>query len=113
MGTKMNGTGWGGEWRGGGGVEARRKGGFFDVQYGHPGEVGAICKASGSGRCTYSGAPHDAVLRCSGLGAASFAALCAVLCCRWVIFNDEKVAESEHPPRDLGYLYLFKRVDQQ
>ena len=30
---------------------------------------------------------------------------------RWVIFNDEKVAVSEHPPRDLGYLYLFKRAD--
>mmetsp|Transcript_62 Transcript_62/g.92 ORF Transcript_62/g.92 Transcript_62/m.92 type:complete len:885 (-) Transcript_62:589-3243(-) len=29
---------------------------------------------------------------------------------RWVIFNDEKVAESEKPPRDLGYMYLFKRV---
>jgi ubiquitin carboxyl-terminal hydrolase 5/13 len=29
---------------------------------------------------------------------------------RWVIFNDEKVAESEHPPKDLGYMYLFRRV---
>lgn len=29
---------------------------------------------------------------------------------RWVIFNDEKVAASAHPPLDLGYLYLFKRV---
>lgn len=28
---------------------------------------------------------------------------------RWVIFNDEKVAASEHPPFDRGYLYLFKR----
>ncbi|GIL53163.1 hypothetical protein Vafri_8845 [Volvox africanus] len=31
---------------------------------------------------------------------------------RWVIFNDDKVAVSEHPPRDLGYLYLFKRAQQ-
>lgn len=31
---------------------------------------------------------------------------------RWVIFNDEKVAESEQPPKDLGYMYLFRRVDQ-
>jgi ubiquitin carboxyl-terminal hydrolase 5/13 len=30
---------------------------------------------------------------------------------RWAIFNDEKVALSEKPPRDLGYLYLFKRAD--
>lgn len=30
---------------------------------------------------------------------------------RWVIFNDEKVALSENPPRGLGYLYLFRRVD--
>ncbi|CAG0915767.1 unnamed protein product [Notodromas monacha] len=28
---------------------------------------------------------------------------------RWVIFNDEKVAVSEHPPKDLGYLYLYER----
>ena len=31
---------------------------------------------------------------------------------RWVIFNDEKVAESEHPPRDLGYIYMYRRVQQ-
>lgn len=30
---------------------------------------------------------------------------------RWVIYNDEKVAESAAPPRDLGYMYLFKRAD--
>jgi ubiquitin carboxyl-terminal hydrolase 5/13 len=30
---------------------------------------------------------------------------------RWAIFNDEKVAASASPPRDLGYLYLFKRAD--
>ena len=29
---------------------------------------------------------------------------------RWAIFNDEKVAASEKPPRELGYLYLFRRV---
>lgn len=29
---------------------------------------------------------------------------------RWVIFNDEKVALSENPPRDLAYLYLYERV---
>ncbi|XP_072175278.1 ubiquitin carboxyl-terminal hydrolase 5-like [Diadema setosum] len=29
---------------------------------------------------------------------------------RWVIFNDEKVAQSENPPRDLGYLYVYKRI---
>lgn len=28
---------------------------------------------------------------------------------RWVIYNDEKVAVSANPPRDLGYLYVFKR----
>jgi ubiquitin carboxyl-terminal hydrolase 5/13 len=30
---------------------------------------------------------------------------------RWVIFNDEKVALSEQPPKDLAYLYLYKRDD--
>eukprot|EP00884_Botryococcus_braunii_P007895 jgi/Botrbrau1/17106/Bobra.0157s0009.1 len=30
---------------------------------------------------------------------------------RWVICNDEKVAISEHPPKDIGYAYLFKRND--
>lgn len=29
---------------------------------------------------------------------------------RWVIFNDSKVAISQNPPKDLGYLYLYKRV---
>ena len=28
----------------------------------------------------------------------------------WVIFNDETVALSEHPPKDLAYLYLYKRA---
>jgi ubiquitin carboxyl-terminal hydrolase 5/13 len=28
---------------------------------------------------------------------------------RWVIFNDENVALSEHPPKDLAYLYLYQR----
>lgn len=29
---------------------------------------------------------------------------------RWVIYNDEKVAQSENPPRELGYLYLYQRI---
>jgi len=29
---------------------------------------------------------------------------------KWVIFNDNKVAESANPPKELGYLYLYKRV---
>ena len=28
---------------------------------------------------------------------------------RWVIYNDEKVALSENPPKKLGYLYLYER----
>lgn len=28
----------------------------------------------------------------------------------WVIFNDNKVAFSENPPKDLGYLYLYERL---
>eukprot|EP00879_Flechtneria_rotunda_P013944 GHRR01014563.1.p1 GENE.GHRR01014563.1~~GHRR01014563.1.p1 ORF type:complete len:792 (+),score=390.35 GHRR01014563.1:178-2553(+) len=31
---------------------------------------------------------------------------------RWVIFNDEKVAASEHPPLSLGYMYVYIRVDK-
>ncbi|XP_078616117.1 ubiquitin carboxyl-terminal hydrolase 5-like isoform X1 [Branchiostoma floridae x Branchiostoma japonicum] len=29
---------------------------------------------------------------------------------RWVIYNDEKVAVSENPPKDLAYLYLYQRI---
>ncbi len=29
---------------------------------------------------------------------------------RWTIFNDETVALSEHPPKDLAYIYLYKRA---
>jgi len=28
---------------------------------------------------------------------------------RWVIYNDEKVAESVEPPFGLGYIYFYKR----
>ncbi|XP_064598849.1 ubiquitin carboxyl-terminal hydrolase 5-like [Liolophura sinensis] len=30
---------------------------------------------------------------------------------QWVIFNDEKVALSVNPPKDLGYLYLYQREE--
>lgn len=30
---------------------------------------------------------------------------------RWVIFNDEKVAASEHPPLSMGYMYIYRRVE--
>ncbi|KAF8368018.1 usp-5 [Pristionchus pacificus] len=29
---------------------------------------------------------------------------------RWILFNDEKVAVSKNPPKQLAYLYLYKRV---
>ena len=29
---------------------------------------------------------------------------------QWCIFNDENVARSENPPKDLAYLYLYKRA---
>lgn len=29
---------------------------------------------------------------------------------KWIIFNDNKVAESQSPPKDLGYIYLYERV---
>ena len=28
---------------------------------------------------------------------------------RWVLFNDDKVAESVEPPLQYAYMYLFKR----
>jgi len=31
---------------------------------------------------------------------------------RWCIFNDEKVAESQEPPRELAYLYMYRRVEE-
>lgn len=30
---------------------------------------------------------------------------------RWVIFNDSKVGASIDPPKDMGYLYFFERMD--
>jgi len=29
---------------------------------------------------------------------------------RWIIYNDNKVAVSEKPPKEFGYLYLYKRA---
>uniref|UniRef100_A0A4W5KAE8 Ubiquitin carboxyl-terminal hydrolase n=1 Tax=Hucho hucho TaxID=62062 RepID=A0A4W5KAE8_9TELE len=31
---------------------------------------------------------------------------------QWVIFNDQKVCASEKPPKDLGYLYFYRRVTE-
>ncbi len=31
---------------------------------------------------------------------------------RWVLYNDDKVAESRDPPLELGYLYIYRRVAQ-
>lgn len=28
-----------------------------------------------------------------------------------MIFNDEKVAASEHPPLSMGYMYVYRRVE--
>ncbi|OVA07971.1 Ubiquitin-associated domain/translation elongation factor EF-Ts [Macleaya cordata] len=30
---------------------------------------------------------------------------------RWVIFNDDKVGASNNPPKDMGYLYFFERLN--
>ncbi|XP_014607776.1 PREDICTED: ubiquitin carboxyl-terminal hydrolase 5 isoform X2 [Polistes canadensis] len=30
---------------------------------------------------------------------------------RWVIYNDDKVALSENPPKELGYIYLYQRIE--
>ena len=30
---------------------------------------------------------------------------------RWAFFNDDKVAKSESPPFDCGFMYLFRRDD--
>lgn len=29
---------------------------------------------------------------------------------RWVIYNDHKVCASERPPKDLGYMYFYRRI---
>ncbi|KAJ8268363.1 hypothetical protein COCON_G00135350 [Conger conger] len=31
---------------------------------------------------------------------------------QWVIFNDQKVCASEKPPKDLGYLYFYRRATE-
>ncbi|KAI1885774.1 hypothetical protein AGOR_G00207260 [Albula goreensis] len=31
---------------------------------------------------------------------------------QWVIYNDQKVCASEKPPKDLGYLYFYRRVTE-
>lgn len=29
---------------------------------------------------------------------------------KWVIYNDGKVAISQNPPKELGYLYLYESI---
>lgn len=31
---------------------------------------------------------------------------------QWIIFNDEKVAISQNPPKELAYLYLYERLKE-
>ncbi|XP_035728148.1 ubiquitin carboxyl-terminal hydrolase 5-like [Vespa mandarinia] len=30
---------------------------------------------------------------------------------RWVIYNDDRIALSENPPKELGYIYLYQRIE--
>lgn len=30
---------------------------------------------------------------------------------QWVLFNDEKVGKSQHPPLGYGYIYIYRRND--
>ncbi|KAJ8902687.1 hypothetical protein NDN08_006007 [Rhodosorus marinus] len=30
---------------------------------------------------------------------------------KWILYNDDHVAVTKNPPRDLGYLYMYRRVD--
>lgn len=52
----------------------------------------------------------------SSPGSFLFVADHCPLCCplivffRWVIYNDQKVCASEKPPKDLGYIYFYQRV---
>lgn len=39
-----------------------------------------------------------------------FVSCCVLQGGRWVIFNDEKVAASEHPPLSMGYMYFYRRI---
>jgi ubiquitin carboxyl-terminal hydrolase 5/13 len=37
--------------------------------------------------------------------------VCHILKNKWVIYNDENVAFSENPPKELAYLYVYNRAD--
>lgn len=76
-------------------------------------EMGAGNSASASINFRDGNAKYKLVAFISHMGTSS---MCGHYVChifkdgKWIIFNDNKVAVSEHPPKDLAYLYLYQRV---
>ncbi|XP_052819393.1 ubiquitin carboxyl-terminal hydrolase 5-like [Mya arenaria] len=71
-------------------------------------------EASSSPQCRDGSGKYKLVAFISHMGTSTMVGhyVCHILKeGRWVIFNDEKVALSEHPPMDLAYLYFYKRID--
>lgn len=92
-----------------------------DWIFSHPDDDGAEASASTTSdsskgtRCLTDGVPKYALSAfISHMGQSTMVGhyVCHILKeGKWIIFNDDKVAQSEKPPKGLGYLYLYTRKD--
>ncbi|KAL5491044.1 hypothetical protein EMCRGX_G016259 [Ephydatia muelleri] len=89
-----------------------------DWLYNHPDEVGTMEVQTQQQQAKPVVGDHDGSGRYSLIGFVSHmgtSATCGHYVChikkegRWVIYNDTKVAISEAPPREMAYLYFYKR----
>jgi ubiquitin carboxyl-terminal hydrolase 5/13 len=96
----------------------------IDWIFSHPDEINSISSSPNSNERTCQSPPaapnvsdgagkYQLVGFVSHMGSSSMVGhyVCHILKGdQWVIFNDHKVAVSENLPKDLGYLYFYKRV---
>lgn len=80
-----------------------------------PMDTGASPQVSSQGVETYrdAGGKYKLVAFISHMGTSASVGhyVCHILRNgQWVLYNDEKVALSETPPKELGYLYLYERI---
>lgn len=94
--------------------EAGGNGGATEQVYpdGHGSEWPVLCSASQHSPLT---AEYQLVAFISHMGTSTMSGhyVCHIKKeGKWILFNDRKVAESVAPPKDLAYLYLYKRLPE-
>jgi len=94
------------------GVEAASDGGGGGGAGGRRGQGGSLADLAQGDTVTDGAGRYELVGFASHMGASTASGHYVAhirKSGKWIIFNDEKVAISEKPPREFGYLYLYRR----